>query len=232
MVDALVAQGVLRSPDVIAAVRLVDPQDFQYDTFLEVDAEDDGEREEGEGAGEALVAALIAAYATLEHLAPAIRSALEPPRVLDLGAGSGFLAVCLAHLVRARGGRVYAIDCDEETLTATRARVALHPRHAELLHEGTLVLRRGDAWRALALMAPYDAIHCGAAVPSVPRAWLAQLRVGGVLVVAMHEAEGSGAALQRVSKVAPDRVLFSRILDDVDYAPLEGDPGVHTRENA
>lgn len=93
-------------------------------------------------------------------------------RVLEIGAGSGYQTAVLARLA----GQVYAIERIAELAREAQARIrSLGIYNATVkCFDGTL------GWSA---HAPYDGILVAAGGPEVPAPLLAQLKVGGRLVV-------------------------------------------------
>jgi protein-L-isoaspartate(D-aspartate) O-methyltransferase len=92
-------------------------------------------------------------------------------RVLEIGTGSGYQTAVLA----AMGADVYSIEIDERL--AALAAEAL-PRVGYRAH-----LRQGDGYPGWPEAAPFAAILVTAAPPHVPDPLLAQLAVGGRLVI-------------------------------------------------
>lgn len=100
-------------------------------------------------------------------------------RVLEIGTGSGYQTVLLAHLV----AQVFSIERIATLLDQARANIqrAGVKNVSLLLGDGTV------GWRA---HAPYDAILVSAASPKVPQPLVDQLAEGGKLVIplgGMHE---------------------------------------------
>ncbi|MGW3342008.1 methyltransferase domain-containing protein [Nonomuraea rubra] len=96
-------------------------------------------------------------------------------RVLEIGAGTGYNAALLAHLV-GPDGRVVALDLDEDTVEQAR-------RHLDAAGvRGVEVLCRDGAGGHPGL-APYDRLIATVGVWDLAPAWLAQLGPGGRLVV-------------------------------------------------
>ncbi|HWS53946.1 MAG TPA: protein-L-isoaspartate(D-aspartate) O-methyltransferase [Pyrinomonadaceae bacterium] len=93
-------------------------------------------------------------------------------RVLEIGAGSGYQTAVLARLA----GQVYAIERIPELAREAQARIrSLGIYNATVkCFDGTL------GWNA---HAPYDAILVAAGGPEVPEPLVAQLKVGGRLVI-------------------------------------------------
>jgi len=96
--------------------------------------------------------------------------------VLEIGAGSGYQTAVLARLA----GRVLAIERISELARVAQARIrALNIYNATVkCFDGTL------GWSA---HAPYDAILAAAGGPEVPEPLMAQLKVGGRLVMPVGE---------------------------------------------
>ena len=93
-------------------------------------------------------------------------------RVLEVGAGCGYQAAVLAHLVP----EVYAI----ERVRGLYEQAIKNLRAADLLDKVNLVY--GDGMEGLKAKAPFDAIVVAAAAAQIPQALLNQLAVGGRLV--------------------------------------------------
>ncbi len=93
-------------------------------------------------------------------------------RVLEIGAGSGYQTAVLARLA----GQVYAIERIADLAREAQARIrTLGIYNATVkCFDGTL------GWNA---HAPYDAILVAAGSPDLPEPLLAQLKVGGHLVL-------------------------------------------------
>ena len=100
-------------------------------------------------------------------------------KVLEIGTGSGFMAALLAH--RAQG--VWTLEC--------RAALARGAREA-LLHAGAanvtvLEVSAEEGARGLPDEAPFDVILLSGSVAEVPRALLAQLKIGGRLAAVIGD---------------------------------------------
>jgi len=102
----------------------------------------------------------------------------EGEKVLEVGTGSGYLTAVLAE----QGVQVCSIEfC---------ARLAEHARIAlQALGYQNVTVHSGDGTLGWPAEAPFDAIVIGAAAPCLPRPLLAQLRLGGRLIVPMGEEE-------------------------------------------
>ncbi|MFK0111631.1 methyltransferase, FxLD system [Streptomyces sp. NPDC091217] len=96
-------------------------------------------------------------------------------RILELGAGTGYNAGLLAHLV-GEGGHVTTIDVDDDLVEGARAHLAAagFTNVEALTRDGAVGHAEG---------APYDRIIATVGAHGVPHAWLQQLASGGRLVV-------------------------------------------------
>ena len=101
-------------------------------------------------------------------------------RVLEIGAGSGYQTAVLARLA----AQVYAIERIAELAREAQARIRSLDIHNATVKcfDGTL------GWSA---HAPYDGILVAAGAPEVPQPLLAQLKVGGRLVIPVGETRES-----------------------------------------
>lgn len=96
-------------------------------------------------------------------------------RILELGAGTGYNAALLAHLV-GETGHVTTIDVDDDLVEGARAHLATagFANVEALTRDGALGHAEG---------APYDRIIATVGAHGVPHAWMQQLASGGRLVV-------------------------------------------------
>jgi protein-L-isoaspartate(D-aspartate) O-methyltransferase len=92
-------------------------------------------------------------------------------RVLEIGAGSGFMAALLAHRAQA------VVTLERVPVLARMA--AENLRRAGVVNAS---VREMDGSAGLAAEAPFDVIMLSGSVASVPAALLQQLRVGGRLI--------------------------------------------------
>ncbi|MEV0883586.1 methyltransferase, FxLD system [Streptomyces microflavus] len=99
----------------------------------------------------------------------------EGERVLELGAGTGYNAGLLAHLV-GESGHVTTLDVDDDLVEGARAQLsAAGITNVETVtRDGALGYEEG---------APYDRIIATVGAHGVPHAWLQQLAPGGRLLV-------------------------------------------------
>jgi protein-L-isoaspartate(D-aspartate) O-methyltransferase len=125
-------------------------------------------------------------------------------RVLEVGTGCGYQAAVLARLF----AEVYSV----ERIGELQARARKAARELRLLN---LRFKHSDGMLGLAEAAPYDGIIVAAAGMQVPPALLAQLAVGGRLVMPL----GSAEQVLRVIDRGADG-WHEQTLDGVRFVPL------------
>jgi protein-L-isoaspartate(D-aspartate) O-methyltransferase len=136
------------------------------------------------GHGQTMSDAFIMAYMT---------HALDPrpgERVLEIGTGSGYQAAILSAL----GARVYTIEIVPEL--ARQAEAALRAQGF-----GNVSVRQGDGYAGWPEAAPFDAIIVTAGAVRIPPALVAQLRLGGRMILPL----GPNWAEQQMTMVRKGR---------------------------
>lgn len=96
--------------------------------------------------------------------------------VLEIGTGSGYQTAVLCEL----GAKVYSVERQQELYKKTKKfldKIGCRPKY----------LSFGDGYKGLPEYAPFDKIVVTAGAPFVPKALLAQLKVGGRLVIPVGE---------------------------------------------
>ncbi len=93
-------------------------------------------------------------------------------KVLEVGTGSGYQAAVLSHLV----AKVFTVERIDKLLKLAR-------RRFHNLHLHNIYVRHTDGHLGWPSQAPFDGIMVTAAAQSVPQELLAQLNIGGVLVI-------------------------------------------------
>jgi protein-L-isoaspartate(D-aspartate) O-methyltransferase len=93
-------------------------------------------------------------------------------KVLEIGTGSGYQTAVLCEL----GAKVYSIERQQELYKKTKlflSKLGYRPKF----------LSFGDGYKGLPEYAPFDSIIVTAGAPFVPKPLLAQLKIGGRLVI-------------------------------------------------
>lgn len=123
---------------------------------------------------------------------------LQPgAKVLEIGTGSGYQTAVLLQL----GATVYTVERQQTLFKKTQRlfrQYGYRPKRQVF----------GDGYKGLATAAPYDAILVTAGAPKVPQALLAQLALGGRLVIPVGAEEQVMTRLTRTSETTFDKKTF------------------------
>ena len=130
--------------------------------------------------------------------------------VLEIGTGSGYQAAILARLAR----RVHTIERHKPLFDIASQRF-------DTLKLRNITAHLGDGSKGWPHAAPYERILVTAAADEVPQALLAQLTIGGVMIVPVgpHVADQQ---LLKLTRVAEDEVR-KEVLGAVRFVPLVGE---------
>lgn len=130
--------------------------------------------------------------------------------VLEIGTGSGYQAAVLAKLAR----RVHTIERHAPLAEIARARFKAMKLHNIDSHVG-------DGGKGWTLAAPYERIIVTAAAAEIPQTLMAQLSIGGKMVIPVgpHVADQQ---LLRLTRTAEDTVV-KEVLCPVRFVPLVRD---------
>jgi protein-L-isoaspartate(D-aspartate) O-methyltransferase len=140
---------------------------------------------------------------------------VSSPRILDVGAGSGFLTACLGRMVEPRGGRVFGLEIVPGLVQFAKKNI--QSADGDLLDKGVVAIRCYNGWDGLPNEAPFHYIHVGASAEVPPQALLDQLADGGRLVLPLDEARGG----QVFVEITRDGTSYTqRRLFGVCYVPL------------
>lgn len=93
-------------------------------------------------------------------------------KVLEIGTGSGYQTAVLFHM----GAKVYSVERQSELFKQTSLllpKLGIRPKH----------LSFGDGYKGLPNYAPFDSIIVTAGAPLIPQPLMAQLKIGGRLVI-------------------------------------------------
>jgi protein-L-isoaspartate(D-aspartate) O-methyltransferase len=192
MVDTGIAGRGVKDPAVLDAMRRV-PRHLFVPLAVRDSAYDD--RPLPIGLGQTISQPYIVAYMT---------EALRPQRdqtVLEIGTGSGYQAAVLAELVR----EVLSIEIVPEL--AERARQSL-----ALAGYTNVQVRTGNGYLGWPERAPFQRIIVTAAPPTIPKALIDQLAVGGIMVVPVGQDSQQMTIVRKtaqgVTETETMRVLF------------------------
>ena len=129
-------------------------------------------------------------------------------KVLEIGTGCGYQTCVLLEL----GAKVFTIERQENLFRRTiqvLPKMGYHPQFF-----------LGDGSMGITEQAPYDKIIVTAGAPLVPEILLKQLKVGGILVIPVGDAnEQKMVTVLRVSETEFEKI----VLDTFRFVPLLGD---------
>ncbi|KAF9051878.1 protein-L-isoaspartate O-methyltransferase [Panaeolus papilionaceus] len=197
--------GIFHSDKVMHAMGAVDRANY---VLRRADAYEDSPQSIGHSA--TISAPHMHAYAT-EHLLPYLKPGAK---VLDVGSGSGYLAAVLHRLV-SPGGKVVGIEHIPELVTWSEENLKKDGL-GDALASGEIEMIAGDGREGYAAGGPYDAIHVGAAAPTIPEKLVAQLASPGRMFIPV------GDYMQYIEQIDKDEhgnVTSKRVMG-VRYVPL------------
>ncbi len=99
-------------------------------------------------------------------------------KVLEIGTGCGYQTAVLLEM----GAKVYSIERQKELYDKTKLFLPM------LGYKATKLVY-GDGYKGLPQFAPFDKIIVTAAAPYIPEDLLAQLTIGGILIIPLGEGE-------------------------------------------
>lgn len=126
-------------------------------------------------------------------------------KILEIGTGSGYQTAVLCAL----GARVYSIERQIALFKITRLllpNLGFRPKY----------LTFGDGYKGLPAYAPYDSIIVTAGAPTIPQPLMAQLKIGGKLVIPIGESTQIMTLLIRKSEMQFEKHEFG----DFKFVPL------------
>jgi len=170
LIDELIKDGWLKTPEIIDAFRKIKRADFMPEGMKHL-----AEINEALpiGSGQTISQPLTVAF-MLEELRPKAGD-----KILDVGSGSGWTTALLANIAGVRG-KVIAIELLPELKEFGEKNASKY----NFVKKGIAEFICADGSKGYEKEAPFDRILCSAAVQQneVPLAWKKQLKVGGRIV--------------------------------------------------
>ncbi|WP_293893230.1 protein-L-isoaspartate(D-aspartate) O-methyltransferase [Flavobacterium sp.] len=126
-------------------------------------------------------------------------------KILEIGTGSGYQTAVLV----AMGAKVYSVERQNELFKTTLAllpKLGIRPKH----------LSFGDGYKGLPNHAPFDSIIVTAGAPIIPKPLMAQLKIGGRLVIPLGKEEQIMTLLIRKNETQFEKHEFG----DFRFVPL------------
>ena len=207
LVSLLTSRGVVVSPSVRRALLTTDRGDFTHESFKKHAYEDRPLPIDYEVT---ISAPHMHAYA-LEFLRPALK---RGGKVLDIGSGSGYLCVAFMEMMEGDG---HVIGVEHVPQLAQKSIENISKSHKHLLDSKKIRIIEGDGREALANEAPFDVIHVGAAMKSLPKSFYDQLKENGMIMAPVGPKGGQKIIL--VTNLGHGNFSTEEVLD-VNYVPL------------
>ncbi len=207
LIDALRDAGHITTPRVEAAFRAIPRHIFLPNVPLETVYTDDAiptKKRAGAAISSSSQPTVMAVM--LEQL-----DLQQGQRVLEVGAGTGYNAALMAHIV-GDDGRVVAIDIDDDIVADARAHVAA-------AGVDNVEVVRGDGADGYPDAAPYDRLILTVGAWDIAPAWIAQLKPGGRLLLPLAL---QGTVQKLVAFERADNHLVSVSVRDGGFMPLRG----------
>lgn len=129
-------------------------------------------------------------------------------KVLEIGTGSGYQTAVLYRM----GARVFSVERQNELYKKTSVllpKLGVRARH----------LTFGDGYKGLPNFAPFDSIIVTAGAPFIPQPLMAQLKIGGRLVIPVGEEQQIMTLLIRKNETQFEKHEFG----DFRFVPMLGD---------
>ena len=126
-------------------------------------------------------------------------------KILEIGTGSGYQTAVLCLL----GAKVFSVERQNELFKITSAllpKLGIRPKH----------LSFGDGYKGLPNHAPFDSIIVTAGAPIIPKPLMAQLKIGGRLVIPLGKEEQIMTMLIRKNETQFEKHEFG----DFKFVPL------------
>ncbi len=126
-------------------------------------------------------------------------------KILEIGTGSGYQTAVLCTM----GAKVYSVERQSELFKQTQVllpKVGIRPKH----------LSFGDGYKGLENHAPFDSIIVTAGAPIIPNALMAQLKIGGRLVIPVGDKDQIMTLLIRKNEIQFEKHEFG----DFKFVPL------------
>ena len=126
-------------------------------------------------------------------------------KILEIGTGSGYQTAVLCLM----GAKVFSVERQNELFKQTSAllpKLGIRPKH----------LSFGDGYKGLPNHAPFDSIIVTAGAPIIPKPLMAQLKIGGRLVIPVGDKNQIMTMLIRKNETQFEKHEFG----DFKFVPL------------
>ena len=182
LISYMKGRGLLKSPRLEQALRLIDRQDFIDATHIDQAYHD---HPLSIGFGQTISQPSTVVF-MLEQLDIEIGD-----KVLDVVSGSGWQTALLAYLV-GDSGKVIGMEILPELIRRSKEVLQQYNfDHVQIIH--------GDGYDGFSLSAPYDKIIVAAASHEIPTSLMHQLKIGGRMIIPVGQGNQSLVLLEKIS---------------------------------
>jgi len=214
LIQSLIKEGILHSPNVIKAMRSVLREKFLPGNMQAYSAVDSP------------LPIGFGQTASAPHMVAIMNESLQLEvghKVLEIGAGSGWHAATIAEIVApadspsSERGHVYTVEIVQELADFARKNIL------RAGYGNAVTIVSGDGSLGHPDNSPYDRILVTAAAPDVPPPLVDQLKPGGIMLVPV----GSISLFQNLLKITKgaDGKMSKENLGGVAFVPLIGRHG-------
>jgi protein-L-isoaspartate(D-aspartate) O-methyltransferase len=224
LIERLKSQGVLHDSRVEAAMLEVPRHSFAH--WLSLEAAYANQSHALPGAAHVSGASVESPASTISQPA-AIALMLQDAdfrsgqRVLEIGAGSGYNAALIAHLV-GTGGHVVTVDIEGWVVSGARSNLAVAG-----IENVTVIM--GDGGLGYAPRAPYDRIVATVGAWEIPLAWFDQLAPNGKIAAPVHLFGGAHDHDYLVLE-SERNYLVGQSTSELGMVLMRGDDGAHPEQ--
>ncbi|MFN4006971.1 MAG: protein-L-isoaspartate(D-aspartate) O-methyltransferase [Chitinophagaceae bacterium] len=199
LIEELRAKGI-SDESVLAAMNEI-PRHFFLDSAFELIAYED--RAFPIGQGQTISHPYTVAYQTQ------LLEVKRNEKVLEIGSGSMYQATVLLQL----GAKVYTIERQKKLYDYQSENYVFKNKYP------FLKCFYGDGFNGLPTYAPFDKILVTAAAPFIPEKLLAQLKVGGYMVIPVDDEQSGMQRMLRLIK-QPNGSVITEQYDNFSFVPL------------
>ena len=140
----------------------------------------------------------------------------EGEKVLEIGAGSGILLAYSKEVVGNKG-KVFGIEINKEAFDFANQNLKKSG------YDKKVKLILGDGSLGLSRYAPYDKIISSASCDEIPKAWINQLKQGGILITPVGHSSGRQELLY--AEKTKSGKLIKKEIGGVVFVNLQGKYG-------
>ena len=200
LINLLISQGFLESPDIIRAFKKVPREKFVLERYIEHSYDN-------------IPLPILEDQTISQPLTVAVMTeALQPrsgQKILEVGAGSGYQAAILAEIV-GKSGRIITTDRIERL-------VGFAKDNLRKTGYNNITVIEYDGSQGYEKEAPYDRVIVTASAPEVPDPLIKQLKRGGKLVIPVKDEMFLIEKNEKIEKTLLGYYVFVPLIGEYGY---------------